>query len=116
MTQSNVLTHLTSRIKADIEFLVTEGLMSRYDADIVVNKLPSAAADNDLPQISRLGLASPPNSIVSTPTSERVVKKAAPPPPPAAPVNTSTPQAKALWGYNEDDSVSFDVSQIKHLE
>jgi len=92
--------------------------MSRYDADIVTNKLPAAIEDH--PQPSKPGLVSPPSSNVSTPTSERILsafKKAAPPLP-AAPVRTpvrpapvqSTPQAKALWGYNEDGVEPADLS------
>lgn len=114
MSQHNILNHITSRIKADLEFLVAEGLMSRYDADIVSNKLPSA--DVSHPQANRAasGLASPPSSAVSTPSSERVMpalKKAPPPPPiPAVASIRTMPQAKALWGYNEDGSEPADLS------
>jgi len=88
--------------------------MSRYDADVVSNKLPSVS-EEEL-QTSRSGLVSPPSSNASTPSSERimsVLKKVAP----AAPVRTpvpapapATPQAKSLWGYNEDGTEPADLS------
>jgi hypothetical protein len=115
MSQNNVLNHITTRIKADVEFLVAEGLMSRYDADIVANKLPSVAEEHS--QSHKSGLVSPPSSNASTPVSERIApfKKAAAtaaaaltrtPARPAPAPSPSSPQAKALWGYNEDGSVS----------
>jgi len=109
MSQGNILNHITSRIKADVDFLVSEGLMSRYDADIVANKLPAIANDEDNSQRGRSGLASPPSSTASTPSTERVMPALRKPPPPA-PVNKSIPQAKTLWGYNEDGSELADLS------
>jgi len=119
MSQNNILNHITTRIKADVEFLVAEGLMSRYDADIVANKLPSVAEEHS--QSHKSGLVSPPSSNASTPVSERIApfKKAAAtaaaalgrtPARPAPAPSSSSPQAKALWGYNEDGSEPADLS------
>jgi hypothetical protein len=120
MSQDAVVRHISSRIKADVEFLVEEGLMSRYDADQVIGKLPSApepsGASVSAPTIqsSLRSLVTPPSSTASTPAVERFLpgfKRNPPPPPPAvvqsSPAYQQYQQARAQWGYNEDGSVSI---------
>lgn len=105
MSQNNFLKHIITRIKVDVEFLVAEGHMSRVDADIVANKLPSLAVDHFDSASAHSGLMSPPSSTISTPSSDQFpnsFKKAPPPPPVQA---QKTPQVRSTWGYNEDGEV-----------
>ena len=89
----------SGRMKSDIDFLVSNGYMTRSDEDLVTSKLPSSSHRN--PQ-----LASPPSSVASTPAAssfERLPSfRKNPPPPSAAPPKQ---QARAIWGYNENNSV-----------
>ena len=139
MSQATILVHLTSRIKADIAFLLHQGLISRYDADQVLAKLPTLGdptpeqtqspsmreQDNEQSVVVNPQLASPPSSVASTPRSERApvlaatttpsVKKssqAATPTSPSPPPKAQIPQVRALWSYNEDGSVSVIVTSF----
>ncbi|KAF7327487.1 Myosin IE [Mycena kentingensis (nom. inval.)] len=85
-----LLAHLVQRLEADVDFLVSQGHISRPDANAFLQKLPKSN-----------------NSRVQMP---------APPPAPAAPVAPALQQARALWAYNElgtePDDLSFRAGDI----
>lgn len=101
-----LLAHIVSRTRQDIEFLVSQGEISRADGNVILNKLPTAS-DISVRELSdstrRLGLPQA-TSVPSMPVVNRT--PSVPPPQPPVPAARRTQQAKTLWAYNEDGSVS----------
>ncbi|KAG6916089.1 hypothetical protein DXG01_008518 [Tephrocybe rancida] len=86
------LTHLLTQLKSNIDFLVEQGHVSRYDASAFVSKLPSTST------------ISTPAPVSHTPYNTRAV------PPAPAPRQPQQQQARAIWGYNEngqEEDLSF---------
>jgi hypothetical protein len=84
--QSALLQHLVSRIEQDVQFLAEQNLISAQDAQAIVARLPGAAA-----------------APMAMPTAPSAVPASAAPPPTYA--GKQTKQARALWAYNEKNSV-----------
>ncbi|THH11011.1 hypothetical protein EW145_g925 [Phellinidium pouzarii] len=80
--------HVVGQIQHNVSFLVANGHMSQQDADLVLSHLPSEASQSpaqSLPQVTR-GVTRPP------------------------PASSRLPQARAIWGYNEDGQDPNDLS------
>lgn len=93
MDTAALLNHIVAQTRANIDFLVAQHQITDSDARLIISKLP-APAD---PRI---------DSLVND-THNLLVR--APPPPPVssyAPPSSGLPTAKAIWGYNEDRTVS----------
>jgi hypothetical protein len=96
-TSDAFLAHVVSRMQADIDFLVAQGVIPSTDGQLMTSKLPSAQPVNAMPT----PMASP----SSTPTPVvPPVRRVAPPAP--APPYSQTAQARSLWPYNENGQVS----------
>lgn len=96
---NSLLAHLTTRIRTDIDFLVSEGYISSSDGQLINSKLPkdsSSASYNVKDAANNLAnthLNDGPRGHPGSPTRES---------------NGKVPwKAKAIWGYNEDNSVSW---------
>ncbi|KZT41276.1 SH3-domain-containing protein [Sistotremastrum suecicum HHB10207 ss-3] len=108
MAHNPSVEYLASRMKSDVEFLISQGYMSQADGDVVISKLPGS---NRAPQPT----APAPrafNPPMPTAPNGRLpgLGRHAPPPPPPVPRAPALPQAKALWSYNEDGSDTEDLS------
>lgn len=79
--------HVVEQIQHNLGFLVTQGHMSRADADSIIARLPSSDAQT-----------TPIHNVA--PSMPRSV------PVPPAPVSAGTVRAKATWAYNENGQVS----------
>ncbi|KAK2460947.1 hypothetical protein APHAL10511_007417 [Amanita phalloides] len=80
--QAAMLAHIVSRVQSDVDFLVSQDYISRIDANQFLAKLP----DN------------------STPAAPAPVRR------PAVPTTPQAVQARAIWGYNENNSEPNDLS------
>jgi hypothetical protein len=96
--QSALLQHLVSRIEQDVQFLAEQNLISAQDAQAIVAEGAAAAP-------------------MAMPTAPSAVPASAAPPPTY--VGKQTKQARALWAYNEKNSVrglhGFRFSNYVHL-
>ncbi|KAF8588894.1 SH3-domain-containing protein [Ramaria rubella] len=97
--------HLVSRMQADIEFLVNQGVISSTDGQIMSGKLPSSqqAPVNVMPT----PMSSPPPASFVAPNT-RII-----PPPPVRQASQMA-GARALWAYNgqEADDLSFSAGEV----
>ena len=82
-----MLNHIVSQVQSNIEFLASQDYISRFDADQFLAKLPSDST------------AQAPKASFPTPARRPV-------PAPQA------PQARAIWGYNEDNAVSLPTNMV----
>ncbi|KAF8628008.1 hypothetical protein AX15_004127 [Amanita polypyramis BW_CC] len=98
-----MLAHIVSQLQSNVEFLVSQNYISRGDASQFLAKLPSpGATTNDVQPTPRASSL--------TPTPAAPVRRSVPP------VAPQTPQAvyvRAIWGYNEDNENSGDLSFAK---
>ena len=81
-----MLAHIVSQVQSNIDFLVSQDYISRFDADQFLAKLPSETTANGVQPTARAPKA------WATPTCHPI-------PAPQA------PQGRAIWGYNEGNSV-----------
>lgn len=97
--------HIINRINADVDFLVSQGVLSQADGRTISSKLStvhssgaigSPAASAQTPAMPT-PYAPPPTAPPVARTPSRVVPQ---------PARSSTHQARALWGYNENGQVS----------
>jgi len=92
--QDALLAHMVSRMQADINFLVSQNIISPADGELMQSKLPGQQAP---------GMPTP----VASP-SPAMVKRDVPMPP--ARKVSQAPQARALWAYNENRQEAGDLS------
>ncbi|KDQ57296.1 hypothetical protein JAAARDRAFT_194450 [Jaapia argillacea MUCL 33604] len=117
------LSHIINLTTQNLNFLVTQNIISRSEADAVISKFPPTA-ERLSDSVSRLGLG---NSMpeISTPSMPEVPsvssgvsgggrfgvpppqRRNIPPPPQKQPAN---PRAKAIYGYNEEGSEPNDLT------
>ena len=102
-----LLAHIVSQTRQNVEFLVAQGELSRPDGNAILNKLPTA---NDI-SVRELSDSTRRMALPQAPAapSMPVVNNVRSPPPPQPPTTTARriQQAKAIWAYNEDGSVSI---------
>lgn len=81
-----MLAHIVSQVQSNIDFLVSQDCISRFDADQFLAKLPSKTTANGVQPTARAPKvsAAPARRPVPTPQA---------------------PQGRAIWGYNEGNSV-----------
>ena len=107
---SGLMAHIVSQTRQNVEFLMSQGEITRDVGHGILAKLPTASdvALRDLSdQTRRMTIPSPP-------LSQPSIDYAPPPgPPPGPPVRRNVPpsqpnvqRAKALWSYNENGMVS----------
>lgn len=99
--------HLFSQIEQNVHILASQNYLSQADADEILSRLSqgSSAHQGEKTPSAMANLSSKFSKLV-TPSGGRAV----PPPPP--PVSSSGPklqQAKALWGYNENNEVRLEL-------
>jgi len=93
MDNNALLAHIAAQVESNVRLLAEHGYVPRSDADSFLNTL-AAAGQPAAP-------APAPTRTFSIPTPF-AKKTPAPAPVPAAP---SLPQARAVWGYNENGTV-----------
>ncbi|KAJ7650642.1 hypothetical protein FB45DRAFT_1050553 [Roridomyces roridus] len=82
------LNHIIAQTRQNVEFLISQGTISRQDGQGILAKLPTVGApDRAITALENLSLNSPP------PVPLRSLSK-----------------AKAIWGYNEDRQNSNDLT------
>lgn len=91
-----MLAHIVSQVQSNIDFLVSQDYISRFDADQFLGKLPSEATANGVQPMARApkALAAPARRPVPAPQA---------------------PQGRAIWGYNESNSVRLPTNMGLHL-
>jgi LAS seventeen-binding protein 1/2 len=89
-TEQALLTHILSQMEANVDFLVQHNYITATDASAIRAKLPNRG---------RQAVRSAPQP---SPTPSTAPSRPAPQSPSAPAV-----KAKAIWGYNEDGSVSM---------
>jgi len=85
-------------MQADIDFLVSQGVLSAADGHLMTSKLPAAG------QASGLTMPTPLTSPSALPPASSARRVVPPPPPPPPPTYSSQPQARALWAYETQDA------------
>ncbi|KZT41289.1 hypothetical protein SISSUDRAFT_1117774 [Sistotremastrum suecicum HHB10207 ss-3] len=101
---SALLAHLTARVRNDIEFLVSEGYISPSDGQLIYSKLPRDGAGAGSYDV---------NDATKALANTRL--KDGPRGPPGSPPRDNNNgkvlwRAKAIWGYNEDNSDPNDLT------
>lgn len=88
--------HIVSQTRQNVEFLVSQSLLSQSDADVILSKLAAAGSKNGnavgVPSVAKAATA---------------VKKF------FTPSSSGPAQARAIWDYNADNSVcvfTLDIS------
>ncbi|KAF8484375.1 SH3 domain-containing protein [Gautieria morchelliformis] len=100
-TSDAFLAHVVSRMQADIDFLVGQGVISSTDGQLMTSKLPFAQPAAAMPT----PMASPsPTPTLVVPSPRRVA------PPAPAPPYSQAAQARSLWPYNETGQEPGDLS------
>ncbi|EJU02703.1 SH3-domain-containing protein [Dacryopinax primogenitus] len=89
--------HIVSRIKADLDFLESQSLITRADKDAALARLPTADVRSVDSKLSNLTLSSATNNNPGQRTMPARPGSVMPPPPPPR------AQAKANWAYNSGD-------------
>jgi hypothetical protein len=106
---SALLAHIVSQTRQNVEFLMAQNEISRDAGQRILGQLPNSSdvALRDLSEQTR-------RMTIPTPSSQPPMEYGRPPAPPSGPPvrrNTQQPpslqQAKALWAYNENGSVSI---------
>ena len=80
--------HIVEQIQHNLGFLVSQGHLSRADADSIIARLPSSDS-----QATPVQTVAPP------------VPRAVPAPPAPTPASAGVVRAKATWAYNENGQV-----------
>ena len=105
---SALLAHIVSQTRQNVEFLIAQDEISRDAGQRILAQLPTASdvALRDLSEQTR-------RMTIPTPSPQPSIEYDRPPAPPSGPParrNAQQPpslqQAKALWAYNENGSVS----------
>jgi hypothetical protein len=101
--------HIVGRIAADVEFLVSEKLVGRPDADAILAKLPqrgaasSGGTESIASRVAAMNVSAP-SSSSSMAAAAAAAPRARPVPPPPArppqpPAQPAKKRVKALWAY-----------------
>lgn len=90
---STYVAHIVEQIQHNVNFLVEQGEMSQQDADLVLSRLPTG---EPVPSTAAIPVA----RVVPASAASTVGRRGIPPPPLAR-----LSQAKAVWGYNENEEV-----------
>lgn len=101
---STYIQHIVSQIQQNVAFLVDQRALTQADADVISSRLPGGTGvDEAASQINRLQITPPTAEVQPSGPGGFVRRSLAPPPPPPA---RAGQQAKAVWAYNEDGTVS----------
>lgn len=105
-SESALVQHIISRLKADLVFLKDGGHLDAGSADKILSLLPSS------------GITSPPSSTTTTNTVKDYLKKTVAPAPAPAPAPKPEPpkqQVRAIWPYNLNNEVCMRETASGHL-
>ncbi|KAF9453483.1 SH3-domain-containing protein, partial [Macrolepiota fuliginosa MF-IS2] len=100
---ATLLTHIVSQVENNVEFLVSQGYITRADASQFLAKLPSSDAQSKATVPS---FPTPPRSIAPP-------SLPAPTPAAAAPV---VPKARAIWAWTGQDAGDLSIQQGDVIE
>ncbi|KAF8515381.1 SH3 domain-containing protein [Hysterangium stoloniferum] len=98
-----LLQHIVGRMQADIDFLVSQGVLSAADGHLITSKLPSGQV-SDLRTMPTPMTSPSPSPFPSAPSLASSARRVVPPPPPPPPTYSSQPQARAIWAYETQDA------------
>ncbi|KAF8623707.1 hypothetical protein AX17_007404 [Amanita inopinata Kibby_2008] len=111
-----MLAHIISQVQSNVDFLVSQNYISRADASQFLSKLPTSGASNTnterpasvihhpvQPPTAAFPIPTPVVHAITTPTSSAPTRRQVPSAPQVS-------QARAIWGYNENNSELGDLS------
>jgi LAS seventeen-binding protein 1/2 len=107
-SEQALVNHLLSQIEQNVQFLASQNYISQDDASVILGRLTpaNAASPRGVAPANPSGISQITNKFSNMMGSVRGTPPVPAPAPRAVPAAPKVQQARALWGYNEDGSVS----------